>query len=297
MPNPLSWHFHWLPEWVHHGGVLFNHFVELAVPIAYFLPQPIATVAGTLTILFQVILMVGGNLSFLNLLTIVLAIPTLDGSLIARLLPVHAPAVTVAGRISQMVWVGLAVVVGALSVPVVLNMISSGQLMNYSYNPLHLVNTYGAFGAITKPRYEVTVEGTEAASLGPNAEWREYEFKGKPGDPMRRPPQIAPYHLRLDWLMWFAAMGQYSQYPWFVNLAAKLLEGDRAVLGLLRTNAFPAHPPHYVRATLYQYRFTTAAERERSGAWWKREVVRPWFPAVSLDTPGFCGLLREEGWE
>ena len=297
MPNPLSWHFHWLPEWVHHGGVLFNHFVELAVPIAYFLPQPIATVAGTLTILFQVILMVGGNLSFLNLLTIVLAIPTLDGSLIARLLPVHAPAVTVAGRISQMVCVGLAVVVGALSVPVVLNMFSSGQLMNYSYNPLHLVNTYGAFGAITKPRYEVTVEGTEAASLGPNAEWREYEFKGKPGDPMRRPPQIAPYHLRLDWLMWFAAMGQYSQYPWFVNLAAKLLEGDRAVLGLLRSNAFPSHPPHYVRATLYQYRFTTAAERERSGAWWKREVVRPWFPAVSLDTPGFRGLLREEGWE
>jgi len=137
----------------------------------------------------------------------------------------------------------------------------------------------------------VVVEGSADA-----LQWREYEFKGKPTDPMRRPPQIAPYHLRLDWLMWFAAMSSYTEYPWFVNFAAKLLEGDRATLGLLKTNPFPERPPRYVRARLFEYHFTTPAERAQSQAWWKRTLVGPWFPEVSLDNPGFRNILQREGW-
>ena len=94
MPNPLSWYFHWMPRWVHHGGVAFNHFIELIVPFGYFAPQPFATIAGLLTILFQLLLMLSGNLSFLNLLTIVLAIPMLDARLLARVVRVRAPEVT-----------------------------------------------------------------------------------------------------------------------------------------------------------------------------------------------------------
>jgi hypothetical protein len=110
------------------------------------------------------------------------------------------------------------------------------------------------------------------------------------------PPQIAPYHLRLDWLMWFAAMGSYQQYPWFVNLVAKFLQGDRAVLSLIRTNPFPDHPPQYVRATLYEYHFTTPEERRQTGAWWKRTAAGPYFPPVSLSTPGFRRVLESQGW-
>jgi hypothetical protein len=178
----------------------------------------------------------------------------------------------------------------------VVNMLSPGQLMNYSYNPVELVNTYGAFGSVGSTRYEVVVEGTDNLAPTPDAQWREYEFKGKPGDVRRRPPQIAPYHLRLDWLMWFAAMSEYSREPWFVNFVAKLLEGDRAVLSLLSQNPFPDHPPRFVRARLFVYRFTTPEERRASGAWWKRELVGPYFPAVSLDTPGFRRVLEAEGW-
>ena len=296
MPNPLSWYFHWMPAWVHHGGVLLNHFVELIVPFGYFAPQPVATIAGLITMGFQLTLMLGGNFSFLNLLTIVLAVPMLDAKFLAKIVRVKAPALL--GPAPALEWAAgaLAVVVGVLSVPVVLNMLSSRQLMNYSYNPLELVNTYGAFGSIGETRYEVIVEGTDAAQVTPETDWREYEFKGKPGDPRRRPPQIAPYHLRLDWLMWFAAMSQYSQEPWFVNFAAKLLEGDRAVLSLLAYNPFPEHPPHYVRARLYWYRFTTPEERRQTGAWWKRQLLGDWFPQVSLDTPGFRRLLADEGW-
>jgi hypothetical protein len=295
MPNPLSWHFHWMPAWTHHGGVAFNHFVELVVPFAYFLPQPIATIAGILTIIFQLLLILSGNLSFLNWLTMVLAIPLLDGRILSAFVPVQIPTLA-APRAYVFATIALAVLVGILSIQPAVNMLSSRQLMNFAYNPLQLVNTYGAFGSVTRTRYEVVVEGTDDALPGPAAKWREYEFKGKPTDPMRRPPQIAPYHLRLDWLMWFAAMGQYTRYPWFVNFAAKLLQGDRDVLSLLRSNPFPTAPPHYVRARLYEYHFTTPEERAESKAWWKRTLVGTWFPEVSLGNPGFRRILEQEGW-
>ncbi len=158
------------------------------------------------------------------------------------------------------------------------------------------MGTYGAFGSITRTRYEVIVEGTDEAVLTPSTRWREYEFKGKPGDVHYTPPQIAPYHLRLDWLMWFAAMSGYQDYPWFVNFVAKLLEGDRPVLSLLRKNPFPNQPPRYVRALLYEYHFTTPEERKRTGAWWSRTLTGGYFPAVSLDNPGFRQVLKIEGW-
>jgi len=295
IPNPLSWYFHWAPEWMHKSGVLVNHFVELAVPFGLLLPQPVASIAALVIIAFQCSLMLSGNLSFLNLLTIVIAIPALDGRLLAWL-PVHVPTLPPPARATQYAMAGLGVLAAALSIQPVLNMISPNQYMNASFNSLHLVNTYGAFGSITKTRYEIVVEGTGDAVPNAASVWREYEFKGKPGDVMRRPPQIAPYHLRLDWLMWFAAMGSYEQYPWFINFTAKLLEGDPAVLGLLRTNPFPDRPPRNVRALLYLYRFTTPAEHAQTGAWWKRELEGTWLPPLSLDNPGFQELLRDQGW-
>ena len=154
--------------------------------------------------------------------------------------------------------------------------------MNASFEPLHLVNTYGAFGSITRPRYEVIIEGTDDPVLSEDTHWREYEFIGKPGDVNYTPPQIAPYHLRLDWLMWFAAFSTPMQHPWFVSLIEKLLEGDKAILGLLRYNPFPDKPPKYVRALLYEYHFTTPEEKRRTGAIWSRKLVGVYFPPVSL---------------
>ncbi len=130
-------------------------------------------------------------------------------------------------------------------------MLSPNQVMNTSFNPLQIVNTYGAFGSITRERFEIAIEGTADESLE-SATWREYQFKGKPGDPSRRPSQIAPYHLRLDWLMWFAAMGTASDYEWFSPLMLKLLEGDAATLGLLDGNPFPDRPPRWIRARMYR---------------------------------------------
>jgi hypothetical protein len=168
----------------------------------------------------------------------------------------------------------------------VLNMISPGQVMNQSFNQLHLVNTYGAFGSVTRIRYEVVVEGA-AAERPSDEDWREFEFIGKPGDQKRIPPQVAPYHLRLDWLMWFAALSQAYARDWFMPFLQKLLEGDAGVRSLLRRDPFAdSEPPRYVRARFYRYRFTSWSERRSTGAWWHRELVGEYLPAVTLARRG-----------
>ena len=281
MPSGLSWYLHHLPKPVLHGGVAFNHFVELIVPFGFFLPQPYAGIAGLFTIAFQLILIIGGNLSWLNWLTIVLAFTTLDDRFL-RWLPVSVPSLHAMGNVHKWAITALAVVVALLSIAPTANMLSSRQVMNTSFNPLQIVNTYGAFGSVTKERYEIIIEGTNDEAPTDATVWREYQFKGKPGDPAYRPPQIAPYHLRLDWLMWFAAMSTPSDYPWFSELLLKLLQGDPQVLGLLRSNPFPDRPPTWIRARLYLYRFTTPEEHRQTGLWWDRKLAAPYFPAVRL---------------
>jgi hypothetical protein len=152
--------------------------------------------------------------------------------------------------------------------------------MNASFDPLRLVNTYGAFGSVTRTRFEVVVEGTDDPDPGPGTAWREYGFRGKPGDVRRRPPQVAPYHLRLDWLLWFVGINPAYGDRWLRAFLRKLLEGDRATLRLLRSSPFPPEaPPVFVRARLFRYRFTTREERRATGAFWSRtpagELVAP----------------------
>ena len=292
MPNPLSWYFHWLPGWIHKFGVLFNHFAELVLPFAYFAPLPISALAGLITLFFHGWLFASGNFAFLGLLTMVLALSTIGDSWWKHVLPIQPPTLTPPGRLRSATILALGMTVTALSFYPIMNMLSSRQEMNASFEPLHLVNTYGAFGSITRPRYEVIVEGTDEAVLSANTHWREYEFIGKPGDVNHTPPQIAPYHLRLDWLMWFAAFSSPSEHPWFISLLGKLLENDRSVLRLLRGNPFPVMPPKFVRALLYEYHFTTPGERRKTGAVWKRNLVGLYFPGVSLDDEEFRRALE-----
>ncbi len=270
MPGPLSWYFHHAPGWAHRTEVLANHVAQLVVPFVLFAPQPAATVAACLVLVTQGWLVLSGNFAWLNVLTMALAVPVIDG----RLWP-WAPPEPPAG---PPLWYG-AVVLAVTALVVVLsywpvrNLIGRGQVMNTTYNRWHLVNSYGAFGSVTRDRYEVIIEGTADAHLGDDTTWREYEFKGKPGDPYRRPPQIAPYHLRLDWMLWFASLSSRYGGRWLPALATRLLDGDPTVRRLLRHDPFEGEPPRFLRARLFHYRFTTRAERRDTGAWWVREPV------------------------
>jgi len=281
MPNPLSWYFHWLPQWVHTAGVVFNHLAEVLVPFAYFLPQPFAGIAGIITIAFQGVLIVSGNLSWLNWLTVILAIPLISDRWLLWL-PVHPPGGLSSEPAFHAALYVVAGLVALLSIAPVMNMLSPTQMMNASFEPLHLVNTYGAFGSITRERYEIVLEGTNESPAAPETSWKEYEFKGKPGDPSRLPPQVAPYHMRLDWLMWFEAMAPSPHSTWFFNLLGGLLQGDQNTLSLLRSNPFPDRPPRYIRAQYYLYKFTTREEHRESGRWWNRQLVGTFYGPASL---------------
>jgi hypothetical protein len=277
MPGPTSRFFHHRPPLMHRMEVAANHVTQLIVPFALFTPQPVATVAAAIVIVTQGWLLASGNFAWLNLLTMVLAVPALDLTLVTA--STH-PAEPAAPLWFVAVVIAATALIVALSYKPARNMISPRQVMNTGFDPLRLVNSYGAFGHVTKIRHEVIIEGTADPELGSGTRWREYEFKGKPGDPYRRPPQIAPYHLRLDWLMWFAALSATMARGWFRPLVERLLAGDRDILKLLRENPFPDAPPEYVRARLYRYEFTGRAERRLSGAWWHRELAGEYLPPV-----------------
>lgn len=298
MPNPLSWYFHRLPAPVLAGGVLINHVVELLAPFGFLGPQPVAAAASALVIAHQLLLIVSGNFSFLNFLTIALCLTGLSDSVFRWFGPVELPAARQPSALHQYLLYGLGACVAFLSVRPALNLLSREQVMNASYNQYHLVNTYGMFGTITKERYEVVLEGTAAAGPGPEAKWEEYEFKGKPGDVKARPPQAAPYHLRLDWLMWFLPFSVnvdekdimvYGHERWFIRFMEKLLEGDPVTLKLLKRSPF-TRPPRYVRARFYRYRFTGREEKKRTGAWWKRELAGEYLRPVDLRALKAAGI-------
>jgi hypothetical protein len=172
------------------------------------------------------------------------------------------------------------VIIAILSIQPVFNLLSSRQIMNTSFDRLNLVNTYGAFGSVGRERLNVVFEGTMDSIPGDEANWKAYPYKGLPVALDQRPPQIAPYQPRLDWQMWFAAMSSPDEYPWTLNLVSKLLHNDPGAVGLFAGNPFPDHPPRYIRAVLYRYKF--APPGNPRGHWWDRERVgAPWIPAMS----------------
>ncbi|WP_055491209.1 lipase maturation factor family protein [Streptomyces sp. TP-A0356] len=279
MPGPLSWFFHHLPKPLHRVEVAANHVTQLIIPVLLFTPQPIATAAASLMILTQLWLVLSGNFAWLNWITIVLALSAVE-------FPTTPPPVAGPPLWYEVVVLAVGAGLVALSCQPVRNMISRGQVMNRSFDPLHLVNTYGAFGSVSRTRYEVVIEGTADDVPREDSDWREYEFKGKPGDPRRWPRQYAPYHLRLDWLMWFAALSPAYAASWFGGLIERLLENDRDTLRLLRRSPFPPDaPPRYVRAVLYHYRYTTWRELRQTGACWDRAYVREYMPPTRLAAP------------
>ncbi|GAA2769639.1 lipase maturation factor family protein [Streptomyces showdoensis] len=277
MPGPLSWFFHHLPRPLHKVECAANHVVQLGVPVLLFTPQPVATVAAGLMVATQLWLVLSGNFAWLNWLTIVLALSAMDGSLVTGAHPQpEAPLwyVVVVCAATALVLV--------LSRHPVRNLLSRRQAMNRSFDAFHLVNTYGAFGTVGRIRDEIVVEGTDDPRPHPGTVWKEYGFKGKPGDPHRMPRPFAPYHLRLDWLMWFAALSPGYARDWFGPFVERLLAGDRDTLRLLRHNPFPDAPPTHVRARLYRYRYTTWRELRTTGAWWHRRLLREYLPPVRL---------------
>ncbi|HWK02024.1 MAG TPA: lipase maturation factor family protein [Puia sp.] len=319
LPGPLSQWFHFLPRAVLRFGVWYNWLAELVAPWFVFWPRLARHIAGCVIVVLQVILIVSGNLSFLNWLTIVPALACFDDGFWSRILPLalvrRAEAASTHAEPSRPMMATAWVVTGVialLSIQPVLNMLSPRQIMNTSFDPFNLVNTYGAFGSVGRERLNVVFEGTMDEVSGRNedsrsetrndapakfpddkANWKAYPYRGLPVELDRRPPQIAPYQLRLDWQMWFAAMSSPEEYPWTLTLVSKLLHNDPGAVSLLAGNPFPDRPPRYIRAVLYRYTFAKPGNPD--GRWWNRERVGLWLPAMSADDPRLIEYAKHAG--
>ena len=265
LPTPLAWYLQQAPGWFQKASVGFVFAVELVVPFLFFAPRRIRHAAAWLTITLQMLILLTGNYTFFNFLTIALCM--------WLFIEPDERCRTWRG-----VNVGLTAVIGILSGLVCLQLFSVplpavGEAILRAADPLRIVNSYGLFAVMTTTRQEIMVEGSNDGQT-----WQAYEFPYKPGDVYRPPPIVAPYQPRLDWQMWFAALGSYRNNRWFVNFVLRLLKGEPSVLRLLSYNPFPKSPPKYVRARSYSYTFTHFGER----AWWAREETGTYLPAVSL---------------
>jgi hypothetical protein len=271
---------------------LFSHFVQVIAPFGLFAPQPIASIAAGLILFHQLWLIISGNYSWLNWLTAILGLAGFSDRILAMVLPLSPPPLLGRPPAFDALIYAVSASTVVLSVQPVLNLFSGNQIMNYSYNRFHLVNTYGAFGSVGRERYEIVMEGATERVISPSTQWKEYGFRAKPGDPMRMPPQIAPYHLRLDWLIWFLPFSvvltgsgiRVRGYDvWFLRFVQKLLSGDPAILSLMGKNPFPEQSPVFLRALFYRYRYTDWLTKRQTGAWWTRELLGTYLDPISLE--------------
>ncbi len=294
LPPWTAWYARQLPHWVHAGLTLVTLVVETLVPWLLLLParfRRLRLAAVAAIALLQLGIAATGNYGFFNFLTLVLCVPLLDDSLLARLRisrPAAEPEPEAPAR------PGLAHIVA----PVVLALSVLSMIREIAYTlpsargmafwprsaesvmgliaPLRSINGYGLFRVMTTERPELVIEGSRDGKR-----WEPYELRYKPGAVDRRPRFVAPFHPRLDWQLWFAALSPRASYPWLQSLAGRLREGAPEVIGLFEGNPFGSEPPKFVRAVLYDYRFTTVEEGHRTGAWWVREPLG----IMPFDTP------------
>lgn len=297
LPSVLAYYAHQMPAWMQRASVFVMFIIELLLPFFIFGPRKLRIIAGTCFISLQILIAITGSYTFFNLLTICLCLVLFDDQLLGKIIPKPLLGIFFdAERISyrrRTKWAFFVHLPLAAMILVVAGTYLSSMLLGRSVlpaqvyplvgivRPFSIVNSYGLFAVMTTKRYEIVLEGSNDLET-----WLEYEFKYKPGDVRRAPRYAAPHQPRLDWQMWFAALGNLQQNPWFLRFAKQLLEANPKLLKLIARDPFNGTAPHYVRALLYDYTFVSLDEHSSSGNWWRRDYLRVYLPAISLENFG-----------
>jgi len=287
LPTPLAWYASQLPPWLLIGGTAATLVIELGSVFLIFLPRRLRAAAAFGVLLLQSLIVLTGNYNFFNLLTMLMCVFLFDDAALHRLssrwlesrAPSHAP---LPSRTATAVAAALALIVVPVGLNRIWQTVARADLpvlgaVTRAVSPLFIVNPYGLFAVMTTTRPEIVIEGSADGRV-----WREYVFRYKPG-PLSRPAMWnIPHQPRLDWQMWFAALGSPRENLWIVGLLRRLLEASPPVLALLDFNPFDDAPPKYVRAQLYEYRFADRGTHAMTGQWWVRRPEGLYFPEISL---------------
>jgi predicted DCC family thiol-disulfide oxidoreductase YuxK len=292
LPPWTAWYAHHLPAGFQRLSVLGMFAIEGLVPFLILAPRRIRFAAAWMMLGLQATIALTGNYGFFNLLSIVLCLLLFDdgvwpwrrrhaGAMDPARHGADAPAPAGAWPLGllrpvviTLLLTSLVPLVGAFGQPMPWMAPLTGIYRLLA--PLRSVNRYGLFSVMTTRRPEIVIETSDDGVT-----WREIAFRWKPGDVARRPAFVAPHQPRLDWQMWFAALGDWRNEPWFFAFCEKLLQGSRPVWAQLATRP-PPTPPRYVRALLYDYTFTDRATRRTTGAWWRRERLGLYCPVMTL---------------
>jgi len=292
LPTWLGYYAHHLPETFQKFSLLLMFLIEIVVPFLIFGPRRFRSFAAACFIVLQLLIALTGNYGFFNLLTVALCLPLLDDFTLRSWIPARWQThFASTHHVSRFTFHRVRIVLSVLLVVVILPVtllqltamfrpsVSAPVISSFHQwlSPFRSTNRYGLFAVMTTSHPEIIIEGSNDGQT-----WLAYEFKSKPGDLKGRPEFVAPHQPRLDWQMWFAALGNYRQNPWFIQFCIRLLQGSPEVLALLEKNPFPEKPPHQIRAVLYYYHFTDADTRHRTGEWWRRERKDLYCPVLQL---------------
>lgn len=295
LPTWIGWYVHQLPAWFQKISAVVMFGIELFVPFLIFSPKRFLRLFACWALIgFQILILLTGNYCFFNLLAIALCVLLIDDeswpAWIKKRFQMPSESTLVhSNNWSKVIVTPITIMFILISTMQIGGVFRSHipwprSLVNFHrlLSPFRTVNSYGLFAVMTTKRSEIVVEGSNDGQT-----WLAYEFKWKPGDLKRRPAFVAPHQPRLDWQMWFAALGTYEDNPWFVSFLERLLEGSPKVLALLANNPFPNAPPHYIRAVMYDYKFTDLKMKKQEGIWWERSRKKLYFPAISLKPKAF----------
>lgn len=280
LPNRVAYFFHHQPKSVAQFSTIVVFFFEMVLPFFIFTTPEIRFYTFILMVFFQLLIILTGNFAFFNLLTIALCCTLVDDNYFSWV-PAHLHPSTSTPTLGTSLFVSF-----TCMIMILLNFFQLVDLFRplpiidrvlRLIAPFNIVNRYGLFSYMTTHRYEIIIEGSEDGET-----WKAYEFKWKPGDLKIPPRQVAPHQPRLDWQMWFAALGQARQNPWLIRFAYCLLKGSHDVLKLIKHNPFSEKPPQFVRALLYEYHFTSNQKRTKTGEWWERKYLRVYLPPLKL---------------
>lgn len=295
IPTPLAWYAHQMPVAWLKTACFLTLVIELLIPFLIFGPRRVRVFAAPWLIALQLLIILTGNYAFFNWLAIALCLFLFDDGHLERLL--RRRTEPVAGRLHLRRRIALvaAFFIGVLSILNALETLrfqlpSGARSLITTAGPFGITSSYGLFANMTTTRPEIIIEGSNDGKT-----WAEYAFRYKPGPLDRRPPWVAPHQPRLDWQMWFAALGSFRENVWLVNLAGRLLQNEPAVLGQFEPNPFEGSAPKLIRATVYEYRFTDWATRAKTGRWWTRTPMGLYLPPVSLQDLSQMPALKRAG--